>query len=421
MANPFTYRGAHLYAEGVALADVAEKVGTPCYVYSRAHIEAQWRAFDQAFGARDHLVCYAVKANSNLAVLNVLARLGSGFDIVSVGELERVLAAGGDPGKVVFSGVGKGEHEMERALEAGIACFNVESEAELERLNAVAGRIGRHAPVSLRINPDVDAKTHPYISTGLKENKFGIPMHEALAVFHRALGMPHLRVVGVDCHIGSQLTELAPFADAVERVAALLDALSAGGLSVHHLDLGGGLGIRYRDEQPPSPAEYVAALLRKLDVHADKHRHLKIVIEPGRAIVGNAGVLLTRVQYLKHNEAKNFAIVDAAMNDLMRPALYDAWQDIIPVAKRDAAVQRYDVVGPVCETGDFLGHDRALSLQPGDLLAVCSAGAYGSSMSSNYNTRPRAAEVMVDGGKYHVVRRRETIEDLLLPESRLPD
>jgi len=421
MANPFTYRGAHLYAEGVALADVAEKVGTPCYVYSRAHIEAQWRAFDQAFGARDHLVCYAVKANSNLAVLNVLARLGSGFDIVSVGELERVLAAGGDPGKVVFSGVGKGEHEMERALEAGIACFNVESEAELERLNAVAGRIGRHAPVSLRINPDVDARTHPYISTGLKENKFGIPMHEALAVFHRALGMPHLRVVGVDCHIGSQLTELAPFADAVERVAALLDALSAGGLSVHHLDLGGGLGIRYRDEQPPSPAEYVAALLRKLDVHADKHRHLKIVIEPGRAIVGNAGVLLTRVQYLKHNEAKNFAIVDAAMNDLMRPALYDAWQDIIPVAKRDAAVQRYDVVGPVCETGDFLGHDRALSLQPGDLLAVCSAGAYGSSMSSNYNTRPRAAEVMVDGGKYHVVRRRETIEDLLLPESRLPD
>ena len=421
MTNPFTYRGARLYAEGVALAEIAERVGTPCYVYSRAYIEAQWRAFDQAFGTRDHLVCYAVKANSNLALLNILARLGSGFDIVSVGELERVLAAGGDPGKVVFSGVGKGEHEMERALEAGIACFNVESEAELERLNEVAGRIGRHAPVSLRINPDVDARTHPYISTGLKENKFGIPMHEALEVFRRALDMPHLRVVGVDCHIGSQLTELAPFADAVARVAALLDALAAGGLSLHHLDLGGGLGIRYRDEQPPSPAEYVATLLGKLDVHADKHRHLKIVIEPGRAIVGNAGVLLTRVQYLKHNEAKNFAIVDAAMNDLMRPALYDAWQDIIPVEKRDAAVQHYDVVGPVCETGDFLGHDRALSVQPGDLLAVCSAGAYGSSMSSNYNTRPRAPEVMVDGEKFHVVRRRETIEDLLLPESRLPD
>jgi diaminopimelate decarboxylase len=421
MTSPFTYHGAHLYAEGVSLAEIADKVGTPCYVYSRAHIEAQWRAFDRAFGARDHLVCYAVKANSNLAVLNVLARLGSGFDIVSVGELERVLAAGGDPGKVVFSGVGKGEHEMERALEVGIACFNVESEAELERLNEVAGRSGRHALVSLRINPDVDARTHPYISTGLKENKFGIPMHEALAAFHRALGMPHLRVIGVDCHIGSQLTELAPFADAVERVAALLDALTTGGLSLHHLDLGGGLGIRYRDEQPPSPADYVAMLLKKLDVHADKHRHLRIVIEPGRAIVGNAGVLLTRVQYLKHNEAKNFAIVDAAMNDLMRPSLYDAWQDIVPVAKRDAAVENYDVVGPVCETGDFLGHDRALSLQAGDLLAVCSAGAYGSSMSSNYNTRPRAAEVMVDGGKFHVVRRRETIEDLLLPESRLPD
>ena len=421
MTNPFTYRGARLYAEGVALAEIAERVGTPCYVYSRAYIEAQWRAFDQAFGTRDHLVCYAVKANSNLALLNVLARLGSGFDIVSVGELERVIAAGGDPGKVVFSGVGKGEHEMERALEAGIACFNVESEAELERLNEVAGRVGRHAPVSLRINPDVDARTHPYISTGLKENKFGIPMHEALEVFRRALDMPHLRVVGVDCHIGSQLTELAPFADAVARVAALLDALAAGGLRLHHIDLGGGLGIRYRDEQPPSPAEYVATLLKKLDVHADKHRHLKIVIEPGRAIVGNAGVLLTRVQYLKHNEAKNFAIVDAAMNDLMRPALYDAWQDIIPVVKHDATVQNYDVVGPVCETGDFLGHDRALSLQPGDLLAVCSAGAYGSSMSSNYNTRPRAPEVMVDGEKFHVVRRRETIEDLLLPESRLPD
>jgi diaminopimelate decarboxylase len=418
--NPFTYRGGCLCAENVPLADIAERVGTPCYVYSRAHIEAQWRAFDQAFGAREHLVCYAVKANSNLAVLNVLARLGSGFDIVSVGELERVLAAGGDPARVVFSGVGKGVHEMERALEVGIACFNVESEAELDRLNEVAGRIGRLASVSLRINPDVDAKTHPYISTGLKDSKFGIPMHAALAAYRRAVALPHLRVIGVDCHIGSQLTELAPFADAVERVVALLDALTAGGLALSHLDLGGGLGIRYRDEQPPSPADYVATLLKKLDVHAVNHRHLKVIIEPGRAIVGNAGVLVTRVEYLKHNEARNFAIVDAAMNDLMRPALYDAWQDIVPVQKREGAGQTYDVVGPVCESSDFLGRDRVLNVQAGDLLAIGSAGAYGSSMSSNYNTRPRAAEVMVDGDRFHVVRRRENIEDLLLPESLLP-
>jgi diaminopimelate decarboxylase len=419
--NMFTYRGDRLYAEGVALSEIAEKHGTPCYVYSRAHIEAQWRAFDQAFGARDHLVCYAVKANSNLGLLNVLARLGSGFDIVSVGELERVLAADGDPGKVVFSGVGKGVHEIERALEAGIACFNVESEAELVLLNEAAARVGRHAPVSLRINPDVDARTHPYISTGLKESKFGIPMSEARTAYHVAQRLPHLRIVGVDCHIGSQLTELAPFADALERVLALVDQLAADGIALQHLDLGGGLGIRYRDEQPPSPGEYVAAFLTRLDAHADRYRNLKLLIEPGRAIVGNAGVLLTRVQYLKHAEAKNFAIVDAAMNDLMRPALYDAWQDIAPVQKRAGAAKNYDVVGPVCETGDFLGRGRTLKVQAGDLLAVCSAGAYGSSMSSNYNTRPRAPEVMVDGGRFHVVRRRETIEELLLPESLLPD
>jgi len=419
--STFTYRGDRLYAEGVALSEIADKFGTPCYVYSRAHVEAQWRAFDQAFGARDHLVCYAVKANSNLGLLNVLARLGSGFDIVSVGELERVLAADGDPGKVVFSGVGKGVHEIERALEAGIACFNVESEAELVVLNEVAARLGRHAPVSLRINPDVDAKTHPYISTGLKESKFGIPMREARAAYHVAHKLPHLRIVGVDCHIGSQLTELAPFADALERVLALVDQLAADGMPLQHLDLGGGLGIRYRDEQPPAPGEYVAAFLQKLDAHGDRYRNLKLLIEPGRAIVGNAGVLLTRVQYLKHAEAKNFAIVDAAMNDLMRPALYDAWQDIVPVLKRAGAAQQYDVVGPVCESGDFLGQDRTLTLQARDLLAVCSAGAYGASMSSNYNTRPRAPEVMVDGEHFHVVRRRETIEELLRPESLLPN
>jgi diaminopimelate decarboxylase len=418
--NTFTYRGDRLYAEGVALSEIAEKHGTPCYVYSRAHIETQWRAFDQAFGARDHLVCYAVKANSNLGLLNVLARLGSGFDIVSVGELERVLAAGGDPGKVVFSGVGKGMHEMERALEVGIACFNVESEAELVMLNEVAARLGRHAPVSLRINPDVDARTHPYISTGLKESKFGIPMREARAAYHVAQKLSYLRILGVDCHIGSQLTELAPFADALERVLELVDQLAADGIVLQHLDLGGGLGIRYRNEEPPAPGEYVAAFLQRLDAPGDRYRHLKLLIEPGRAIVGNAGVLLTRVHYLKHVEAKNFAIVDAAMNDLMRPALYDAWQDIAPVLKRAGTAQNYDVVGPVCESGDFLGRDRTLKVQAGDLLAVCSAGAYGSSMSSNYNTRPRAPEVMVEGEHFHVVRRRETIEELLLPESLLP-
>jgi len=418
--NTFTYRGDRLYAEGVALSEIAEKHGTPCYVYSRAHIEAQWRAFDQAFGARDHLVCYAVKANSNLGLLNVLARLGSGFDIVSVGELERVLAAGGDPGKVVFSGVGKGMHEMERALEVGIACFNVESEAELVMLNEVAARLGRHAPVSLRINPDVDAGTHPYISTGLKESKFGIPMREARAAYHVVQKLSHLRILGVDCHIGSQLTELAPFADALERVLELVDQLAADGIVLQHLDLGGGLGIRYRNEEPPAPGEYVAAFLQRLDAPGDRYRHLKLLIEPGRAIVGNAGVLLTRVHYLKHVEAKNFAIVDAAMNDLMRPALYDAWQDIAPVLKRAGTAQNYAVVGPVCESGDFLGRDRTLKVQAGDLLAVCSAGAYGSSMSSNYNTRPRAPEVMVEGEHFHVVRRRETIEELLLPESLLP-
>jgi diaminopimelate decarboxylase len=417
----YHYRDGQLVVEDLPLAEIAAQVGTPFYVYSRAFIEARWHAFDQAFGGRAHRVCYAVKANSNLAVLQLLARLGSGFDIVSVGELERVLAAGGQPGQVVFSGVGKGVHEIERALEVGIDCFNVESEAELVQLNEVAGRTGRRAAVSLRVNPDVDAKTHPYISTGLKENKFGIAMAQARAAYHVARALPHLRVTGVDCHIGSQLTELRPFTDALERVLVLVDQLAADGIGLQHLDLGGGLGIRYRDERPPEPGEYVATVLKALDAHGDRYRGLKLLIEPGRAIVGNAGLLVTRIHYLKHSDAKNFAIVDAAMNDLMRPALYDAWQDIVPLRPRAGATQTYDVVGPVCESGDFLGRDRALDVHAGDLLAVCSAGAYGSSMSSNYNTRPRAPEVLVDGRRFHVVRRRETVEELLMPESLLPD
>ncbi len=419
--DAFVYRNGRLFAEDVALADIAAQVGTPCYVYSRAMIEAQWRAFDAAFGAHPHLVCYAVKANSNLAVLNSLARLGSGFDIVSAGELERVLAAGGDPNKTVFSGVGKTAAEMRRALEAGIYCFNVESEGELERLNQVAGELGARAKVSLRVNPDVDARTHPYIATGLKENKFGIAIDAARALYIRAREMAHIEIAGIDCHIGSQLTELAPFADALTRVLHLAGDLSMRGAVLQHLDLGGGLGIRYRDETPPAPADYVAAIVRRLEKSRAAYRQLRILVEPGRAIVGNAGVLLTRVEYLKLTATKNFAVVDAAMNDLMRPALYDAWQEIVPVQQTQAAARVYDVVGPVCESGDFLGRARELNVAPGDLLAVRSAGAYGACMSSNYNTRPRAAEVMVDGERFYVVRRRETIAELLAPESRLPD
>ena len=419
--NLFDYRGARLYAEGVALADIAAQEGTPCYVYSRAHIEAQWRAFDRGFGDRDHLVCYSVKANSNLAVLNCLARLGSGFDVVSVGELERVLAAGGDPSKIVFSGVGKGVHELRRALEVGIHCFNIESAAELERLNEIAGALRRKAPVSLRVNPDVDAQTHPYISTGLKESKFGVPIEEAFELYRLARGKPHVEVVGIDCHIGSQITALSPFADALERVLHLAGELADAGIEIKHLDVGGGLGIRYKDEEVPGPGDYVAALLDALHRHGTRHRGLRLLIEPGRAIVGNAGVLLTRVEYLKPGEAKNFAIVDAAMNDLMRPALYDAWQEIVPVLRNEGAARRYDVVGPVCESGDFLGRDRELAIEAGDLLAIRSAGAYGAVMSSNYNTRPRAPEVMVDGERFHIVRQRETVAELLAPESLLPE
>ena len=411
----FNYQNGVLYAENVAVPDIATRHGTPCYIYSRATLERHWRAFDTALKELDHLVCYAVKANSNLAVLNVLARLGSGFDIVSLGELERVLAAGGDPHKVVFSGVGKRADEMQRALQVGIHCFNVESEAELELLDQVAGEIGVTAPISIRVNPDVDARTHPYISTGLKENKFGIDINRALEVYLRAAKLPHLMIRGVDCHIGSQLTDTAPFLDALERVLQLVDQLLAHGIQIEHLDLGGGLGIRYRDETPPLPDAYAGALRERLGT-----TKLTILLEPGRAIAGNAGILLTQVEYLKHTEHKDFAVVDAAMNDLMRPALYNAWQEIIPVVPRAGETRTYDVVGPVCETGDFLGKERDLCLAPGDLLAVRSAGAYGFSMSSNYNSRPRAAEIMVDGGQIHVVREREAITDLYAHEHVLP-
>jgi diaminopimelate decarboxylase len=411
----FQYRDGRLCGEDVDLTRVAEEFGTPCYVYSRATLERHFHAFDAAFAGQEHLVCYAVKANSNLAVLNVLARLGAGFDIVSVGELERVLAAGGDPAKVVFSGVGKRADEMRRALEVGIHCFNVESEPELERLDRVAGELGLRAPVSLRVNPDVDAKTHPYISTGLKENKFGIDIARAAEVYARAAEMANLEILGVDCHIGSQITEVGPFVDALERVLGLVDTLCERGIALRHLDLGGGLGICYRDETPPLPGDYAAPLIDRL-----AGRDLQVIIEPGRAIVGNAGVLLTRVEYLKHTGHKDFAVADAAMNDLMRPTLYGAWMDIVPVVERRGEARKYDIVGPICETGDFLGKERTLALQEGDLLAVRSAGAYGFSMSSNYNTRPRAAEVMVDGPRMHLVRARESFADLVAGEQLLP-
>jgi len=413
----FEYRNGELHAEDVPLRDIAERYGTPCYVYSRATLERHWHAFDQAFGTQPHLVCFAVKANSNLGVLNALARLGSGFDIVSVGELERVLAAGGDPGRVVFSGVGKQADEMRRALELGIRCFNVESAAELERLNQVAGELGTRAPVALRVNPDVDAKTHPYISTGLKENKFGIAIDEAPALYQRAQELPGIDISGVDCHIGSQLTELSPFLDALDRVIALVETLAADGITIDHLDLGGGLGVRYQDETPPEPAEYAEALLQRLgDVPYE------IFIEPGRAIAANAGVLLTRVEYLKHSQAKNFAVIDAAMNDLIRPSLYQAWQAIVSIEQHpEGAPGVYDLVGPICETGDFLGKQRTLTLSEGSLLAVRSSGAYGFTMASNYNTRPRVAELMVDGSQVHLVRKRETLRELFAGESVLPD
>lgn len=411
----FNYRDGRLFAEDVDLQASIAEWGSPCYVYSRATLERHWRAFDDALKDYPHLVCYAVKANSNLAVLNVLARLGSGFDIVSIGELERVLRAGGTADKIVFSGVGKRKDEIERALNVGIRCFNVESEAELEVINLIAAQKKVKAPVSLRVNPDVDAKTHPYISTGLKENKFGIPIEHALKVYKKAQAMASINVIGIDCHIGSQLTEVAPFVDALERVLALVDRLAEAGIVLKHLDLGGGLGICYRDEQPPQPAELTRALAGHL-----QGRDVEIIIEPGRAIAGNAGILLTEVLYLKHGEEHNFAIVDAAMNDLIRPALYGAWQEIVPLVPREnETAQRYDVVGPICETGDFLGKNRSLALHQGDYLAVRSSGAYGFGMSSNYNSRPRVAEIMVDGDRAQVIRQRETMAQLFSNEAVL--
>jgi diaminopimelate decarboxylase len=412
--SAFEYKASQLHAEAVPLAQIAERYGTPCYVYSRAALTGAYRAFDSAFAGHDHLVCYAVKANSTLAVLNLLARMGSGFDIVSGGELQRVLAAGGDARKVVFSGVGKSAEEMRQALAAGVLCFNVESESELARLDSVAAQAGKTASVSLRVNPDVDARTHPYIATGLKENKFGVAYEDAPALYRKARAMRHLAIAGVGCHIGSQLTEVAPFVAALDRIVELADRLQADGIELSHVDVGGGLGVRYRDESPPTPAEYARAILGRL-----AGRKWKLMLEPGRALAGPAGLLLTRVEYLKHGRDRNFAVVDAAMNDLMRPALYDAWHEVLPVAKGGGG-KPYEVVGPVCESGDFLARARTLALGEGDLLAIMTAGAYGMSMSSNYNTRPRAAEVMVDGAETHLIRERETVSELMAREMLLP-
>jgi diaminopimelate decarboxylase len=414
--------GGRLHAEQVPLADIAERFGTPTWVYSRGAIEAAWDEFAQATAGRRALVCYAIKANSNLAVLELLARRGAGFDIVSAGELARVLAAGGDPARIVFSGVGKRHTEMRAALAAGVRCFNVESESELVHLDSVAGSMGLRAPVSLRVNPDVDAGTHPYISTGLRENKFGISHERALAAYRQAAALPNLRIEGIDCHIGSQITEIAPFLAALDRLLELVDALAADGIAIHHLDLGGGLGITYRDEAPPARGAMLAALFERIDAWAaSRGREApETLFEFGRAMVGNAGVLLTRVEVLKANGDKRFAVVDAAMNDLMRPAMYEAWHDIVTVEPGTATALEYDVVGPVCESGDWLGRGRELAIGEGDLLAILSAGAYGMAMSSNYNTRPRGAEVMVDGPRMHVVRERERIADLFAGEHTLP-
>ena len=405
----FNYQNDQLFAENVSLAELAEKYSTPCYVYSRAALETHYLAYKNAFGSKDNLICYAVKANSNLAVLSVLAKLGAGFDIVSVGELERVLRAGGQADQVVFSGVGKQADEMKRALEVGVHCFNIESEEELFRLNDVALELGKVAPISLRVNPDVDAGTHPYISTGLKDNKFGVERQQAVEIYQYANSLPHLNVEGIDCHIGSQLTDIAPFVDALDILLALIDELAENGIHIQHLDVGGGLGVTYDGEQPPHPDEYTQAIAQRLTGRED----LMLIFEPGRAIMANAGVLLTKVEFLKQGAEKNFAIVDAAMNDLIRPALYSAWQNIIPLnaaLSREKAV--YDVVGPICETGDFIGKERELAIAPNDLLAVRSAGAYGFVMASNYNSRCRAAEILVDKDVAHLVRKRETIEQL---------
>ena len=413
--NAFTLKNGDLHAENIALERIAAEFNTPCYVYSKAALADAFKSFQAGLLGTNHLICFAVKANPNIAILNLFAKLGAGFDIVSGGELARVLAAGGDPQKIVFSGVGKTADEMRAALNAGIFCFNVESSSELKRLNEVANSMDKIAPVSLRVNPNVDAKTHPYISTGLKNNKFGVAFDEAISVYEQAAAMPNIAVHGVDCHIGSQITELAPFIEALELILGLVDALEAKGIHISHIDVGGGIGITYADETPPEFSAYAQAILAKLT-----NRNVKLLFEPGRALVGNAGVLLTKVEYLKMGEAKNFAIVDAAMNDLMRPALYDAYHDIVALKPRAGELSTYEVVGPVCETGDFLGHDRKLNLQEGDLLAIKSAGAYGMSMASNYNTRGRAAEILVDNDKAYVIRQREKVLDLFALEQLLP-
>ena len=413
--NFFSYQDGTLCAENVPLVEIAERFGTPSYVYSRAALEFAYREFDQACSGRDVLICYSVKANSNLAVLNLLARLGSGFDIVSGGELARVLAAGGSPAKTVFSGVGKSEAEMRAALKAGILCFNVESESELERLARVASDLRKVAPVSLRVNPNVDPRTHPHIATGLRESKFGVAYEEAPRLYRKAASIPSLQVTGIDFHIGSQLTEIEPFISALDKTLEFVDLLGATGVPLQHIDLGGGLGIRYRDEEPPAVKDYLGQLFRRIG-----HRKLKVLFEPGRSLMGNTGLLLTRIEYLKHGVAKNFAVTDAAMNDLLRPVLYDAWHDVLPVMRRESPAQRYDIVGPVCESADFLAKERALTVVAGDLLAIMSAGAYGMTMSSNYNSRPRPAEVMVDEQTAHLVRDRESAESLFASERLLP-
>ena len=413
----FQYKNNQLMAENLPVKQLAEQFGTPLYVYSRATLERHWHAFNNAFGEHPHLVCFAVKSNPNIAILNVMAKLGSGFDIVSQGELERVLAAGGDAGKVVFSGVAKSSQEIARALEVNIRCFNVESEAELLRINQIAGEMGKIAPISLRVNPDVDAHTHPYISTGLKENKFGVSVEQAREVYKLAATLPNIKIVGMDCHIGSQLTELQPFLDAVDRLIVLMEQLNQDGIHLKHLDLGGGLGVTYTDETPPHPTEYAKALWEKLSAFSE----LEIIVEPGRAITANAGILVTKVEYLKSNESRNFAIVDAGMNDMIRPALYQAYMNILEIDRTLAREEKiYDVVGPICETSDFLGKQRKLAIAEGDYLAQRSAGAYGASMSSNYNSRPRTAEVMVDGDKAYLIRRREALNELWQLESLLP-
>ena len=415
--NHFEYKNQQLFAEEVAIADIIKAHGTPAYIYSRATLERHWHAFDNAFGEHPHLICFAVKSNSNIALLNVMAKLGSGFDIVSQGELERVLAAGGDVSKVVFSGVAKSHSEIARALEVGVRCFNVESIPELHRINEVAGKMGKVAPISLRVNPDVDAKTHPYISTGLKENKFGVSVQQAREVYRLAKSLPNVKITGMDCHIGSQLTELQPFLDATDRLIVLMEQLKEDGIELHHLDLGGGLGVPYHGEQPPHPTEYAKALLEKLRAYPN----LEIILEPGRAISANAGILVTKVEYLKSNEERNFAIVDTGMNDMIRPALYEAYMEITEVDQslnREASV--YDVVGPICETSDFLGKARTLSVAEGDYIAMRSAGAYGAAMSSTYNSRPQAVEILVDGAKAHLIKARADFADLWRLERLLP-